>query len=200
MAALAELKSTGAHKTGEALKIPTLTAIGAAPLIRANPIDKLSANYKAGYAEGAAECAERLEAERAHLATIGAGLKNALRDIDERCRNDCAALIEQLFAALAPSIARLSTLAEINAIIQKNTVRKKQPVTIRIHPELADDLALGDAEDVSDAAKISIETDGQLNPNAVDISWTSGGMFYDPDAVITDILRILGEKENPNEE
>lgn len=200
MTGLAQLRPIGAHKMGEALKIPTLSANGAAPLIGANPIDKMGENYQAGYAAGAAECAERLEAERSRLATIGSGLKNALRDIDERCRTDCAAMIEQLFSALAPSIARQSVFAEINAIIQKNAVRKKQPITIRIHPELVKDLALGDAEDVSDAAKISIETDGQLNLNAVDISWTNGGMFYDPDAVITDVLRILGDNESPNEE
>lgn len=196
----AELKPIGALKIGEALKIPTLTTNGGAPVIGANPIDKMSDNYQAGYAAGAAECAERLEAETSHLATLGAGLKSALRDIDERCRNDCAALIERLFAALAPSIARQSVVAEITAIVQKNAVRNKQPLTIRIHPELANELALGDAEDVSDAAKISIETDAQLNSNAVDISWTSGGMFSDPDAVIADILRILGDNKKSNEE
>jgi len=197
---LAQLKPACAHKFGESLKIPTLSVNGAARPIGAATIDKTSEDYRAGHAAGAAESAERLEAESSRIAAIGAGLKNALRDIDERARNECATLIGQLFAALAPSIARQSVRAEINEIIHKNVVQKKKPITIRIHPELVNDLSIGNAEDVSDTAKISIETDEQLNPNAADIHWADGGMFYDPDALIADISSILADKDNTDKE
>ncbi len=197
---IAQLKPEGAQEYGEVLEIPVLSVNRGAPLINVKAVDKMGEPYQAGFAAGAAECAEQLEAEKSRLAALGADLKIALRGIDERCRNECAGLIEQLFAALAPTIARGSVHAEIRAIVHKYAVEKKQPITIRVHPSLAEELSMGDAEDVSDAARISIESDEQLNPNAVEISWADGGMFYDPDSLINDISNVFADKDTSNEE
>lgn len=197
---VAQLETEDAPTYRAALKIPTLSPRGAPPLAAAKAIDKMSVNYQAGYAAGAAECAGRLDAEKSRLAAVGAGLKNSLHGVDERCRGECTALIMQVFTALAPSIARRSVRAEIQEIVQNYAMRKKQPITIRMHPALADDLAMEDADDVSDTAKITIEADDQLNPNAVDISWANGGMFYDPDALIAEISGVFANEDKPNEE
>ena len=184
----------------QALKIPLLSSSGAAAPAIGKAIDKTSDTYQAGYAAGAAECAQRMEAERAQLAAISGGFKNAIGEIDERNRGECAALIEKLFTAIAPSAARGSAIAEMQSVIQRYAVQKRQAITVKVHPDMANDPSFCATEDPDDAAKITIETDDSLSANAVDISWANGGMFYDPDAMISEVLGVFAGEKNASEE
>ncbi|MEZ5892625.1 MAG: hypothetical protein R3C58_05715 [Parvularculaceae bacterium] len=164
------------------------------------PVDTGGAAYQAGVAAAAAEFAGReAQIASAHEEFVReAG--EMLAEMDARYRRECFSLIERLFSAIAPTLARNSSLIDIMEIVDQRVLRSHTALTMRAHPSLIAHLPEADQRRLSEAPEITLKSDETCAPAMIDVQWEKGGLFHDPDGLIADILRELGESGAAPEE
>ena len=157
-------------------------------------IDVNSEGYKAGFDAASKEyCAQREEQERRHedfAEKTGA----MLAGMDARYRRECLELVQRLFAAAAPTLARRSSLADIMQLVEERVVRDRSELTLRVHPSLAAHLPEADSRVLASSPQITLVLDEACAPAMVDAQWKNGGLFHDPDGLIDNVLRALEEE------
>ena len=163
-------------------------------------IDPDSDAYKAGFAAGSAELASQLAAVEARHQAFANGLDTMLAELDEKYRRECLSLIERLFVAAAPTLARRSALIDILQIVEERVIRGKSELTLHINPELVSHLSEGDYRQVSENPLVNLVVDKSCPPNSIDAKWAKGGLFHDPDGLIADLISALNENNEPQEE
>lgn len=163
-------------------------------------VDVNSAGYRAGFDAASKEfLAQLAEQERWHedFATKTGAM---LAEMDARYRRECLDLVQRLFAAAAPTLARRSSLADIMQLVEERVVRDRSELTLRVHPTLIAHLPEADSRMLASTPQITLVKDETCAPATVDAQWKNGGLFHDPDGLIQNVLRALEEETAPQRE
>ncbi len=182
----------------KSVRIPSLPGrqFGGAPVM----VDANCDAYKAGFEAGAHDLQAKLgEQETLHEA-LTTQMGEMLADMDARYRRDCLSLVERLFAAIAPTLARRSSLTDILQLVEDRVVRDHSELTLRVHPSLIAHLPEKENRVLTTAPEIALVADESCAPAMVDAKWKNGGLFHDPDGLIEEVLRALGAENPPHEE
>ncbi len=192
--AATQLHSSSAHGNGrQGLRIPMLP--GKTPM--AAKVDGTCESYKAGFRDASIECAqEKAALQRAHEAFV-ASIGATLNETEARYREESLALVRRLFAAVAPSLAREASLNEISALLRERTAHSGDELSLRAHPDLIAHLPDTEQKTLSENPKIVLMSDPSCSPSAIDARWSKGGLAHDPDALIEEILNVLGADAQP---
>ncbi|WP_411815917.1 hypothetical protein [Hyphococcus sp. DH-69] len=163
-------------------------------------IDRASDAYKAGFAEGRASIA----AESADLAKVqesfARNVEAAMENIDALYRDECLALVKRLFAAIAPTLAKKSTLLDIMALVEERVLGAHAEINLHVHPSMIEHLSDTQRKIFDDNPLMHLHTDENASPASIDAKWARGGLFHDPDSLIAEILGALGETDTPTQE
>ena len=180
----------------KAMRIPSLP--GRAP--GAVQVDAECSAYKAGYNAAQAETRSQLAEQEARHEAFVHSAGDMLADLDARYRKESLALIERMFAAVAPALAVRSSIADIMHIVEERAMRDHSELTLRAHPSLIAHLTEKEQRKLSDTPLITLNTDEKCAPALVEAEWRKGGLFHDPDAMIENMLLALREETAPQEE
>jgi hypothetical protein len=155
--------------------------------------------YKTGFGAAATEFLAQLKEQESWHDDFARRMGDMLADMDARYRRECLALIERLFAAAAPTLARQSSLIDVMKLVEERVVGGKSELSLRVHPDLIAHLPEQDRRTLSEHPLITLEADKSCAASAIDARWAKGGLFHDPDKLIADILNALGENRAPQE-
>lgn len=189
--------SQGASGAARSVQIPSLP--GRQHSV-ASSVDINCEAYKVGYETASKEFMARLQEQEAWHEGFAKRIGDMLAEMDARYRRDCLSLVERLFTAAAPTLARRSSLADIMQLVEERVVRGRADLTLRIHPTLAAKLSEKDSLTLASSPEITLIKDESCAPAMVDAQWKDGGLFHDPDGLIEEVLRSLGEENAPHEE
>lgn len=190
------LQMTGTDSSAKSVRIPPLPGKQSG----LSHVDIDGDAYKAGVNAAAAEFrAEMAEQEARHEAFMQ-NVGDMLSEMDHRYRQECLSLIERLFAAVAPTLAKKSSMDDILRMIDERALRKNADLTLRVHPALIEHLP-GDTQQIlSQSPKITLKPDETCAPASIDARWDNGGMFHDPDNLIEDVLSVLKQETTSQKE
>ena len=178
------------------IEFPSLASSSEAVTAAHAFVDPASDDYKAGHAAGVAECEGRITAAESQCDIISRQFQDALAEMDARYRDECLKFVSKLYLATAPGLARQSALSEIENTIASRVVEKKQKISVRLHPALE----AAAPKSASGNQQVSIIADDTMQEAAVEIRWESGGLVYEPDALIADIKKLIDKDETKTEE
>lgn len=185
------LKYSGAGPDARTVRIPSLPG---RRLAEAPAVDVNSEGYKAGFDAAAKEFLAQLEEQERWHEELTEKMGAMLADMDARYRRECLDLVQRLFAAAAPTLARRSSLADIMQLVEERVVRDRSELTLRVHPTLVAHLPEGDSRVLASLPQITLVKDETCAPAMVDAQWKNGGLFHDPDGLIENVLRALEEE------
>lgn len=184
------------NSAAKAMRIPALP--GRMP--SAPQFDMESGAYRAGHDAAKAEMRAQLAEQEARHEVFVEKIGEALSEMDERYRKESLSLVERMFAAVAPTLAIRSSLADIMHIVEERAMRDHSELTLRAHPSLIAHLSEKEQRKLGDTPLITLNTDEKCAPALVDAEWRKGGLFHDPDALIEQVLLALREETAPQEE
>lgn len=190
------LHMTETEAAAKSVRIPSLP--GKQP--GAAQVDVDSDSYQAGARATAAEFRTELAEQEARHEAFMQGVGEMLSEMDQRYRREYLSLVERLFAAVAPTLAKRSSLVDIMKIVEDRAVRENAGLTLRVHPALIDHLSKNGQRTLSQSPTVTLETDESCAPAAIFAQWDNGGLFHDPDEFINDVLAALKEETAPQEE
>ena len=164
-----------------------------------NGADTTCESYRAGHRDASIEYAEeKAKLQQSHEAFVDS-VGVMLSEMEARYREESLSLIARLFAAVAPAMARASSLSEIMSLVEERITRSGDELKLRVHPDLVSHLSEKCRKTLNENPRISLETDESCSPSAIDARWAKGGFVSDPEALIKEILNTLGD-ETPGEE
>jgi len=152
-----------------------------------------SRDYKTGFQDGLVEGEARDAALRSALFDAGANFETQLNAMDARYKEQFLALLQRLFKAIAPSLARQATLGDVTALVDAHLVRKQGRIVVRMHPESASLLLAAPSVAADDQSIVSIEKDQSMTANAFEANWADGGISHDVDALIATINQAIAD-------
>ena len=163
-------------------------------------VDTGSAAYQAGFDAASKELLAQLQEQEKWHENFAHRMGDMLADMDARYRRECMVLIERLFAASAPTLARLSSVADLMQLIDERVMGEHADLTLRAHPTLIAHLPEKAERTLSAAPKVTLVQDETCPPNMIDAKWKNGGLFHDPDGLIEKVMRALREENAQAEE
>jgi len=101
-------------------------------------INQNSHDYKAGFQAGLVEGEGRDAALRSALFDAGANFETQLNAMDARYKEQFLALLQRLFTAIAPNLARQAVIEDVMALAETHLARNQNRIVVRMHPEIAD--------------------------------------------------------------
>lgn len=195
--AASSLNYSDAAPDAKTVRIPPLPGRRHA---EAPAVDVNSEGYKAGFDAASKEFLAQLDEQERWHEDFAKKTGAMLAEMDARYRRECLELVQRLFAAAAPTLARRSSLADIMQLVEERVVRDRSEITLRVHPTLVAHLPEGDSRALASLPQITLVKDETCAPAMVDAQWKNGGLFHDPDGLIENVLRALEEKTAPQRE
>lgn len=191
------LKISGDGGGTQSLRFPTLP--GRQPPNGVD-VDTQSEDYKAGYAAAASDLAGQVGDLHKSHETFSNAIADMLADVDARYRQDYLALVKRVFTAVAPMLARHASLIEILKLVEEHSTRGQGGLALHVHPELVAYLSEDQQRTLQENPSINLKTDPSCAPTSIDVRWAKGGLAHDPDALIAEIMNILGPEDPADEE
>ncbi len=162
--------------------------------------DTTCESYRTGHRDASIEYAEeKAKLQKSHDAFVDS-VGVMLNEMEARYRDESLSLIARLFSAVAPAMARASSLSEIMSLVEERITRSGDELKLRVHPDLVSHLPGKAQKTLSENPRINLETDEACSPSAIDAKWAKGGFVSDPDALIEEILKTLGSEAPGAEE
>jgi flagellar biosynthesis/type III secretory pathway protein FliH len=169
--------------------------------------------HAAGLQEGKAQARAANEADMAALRadfarrhtihTVAEALQR-LADMRDSTRLDletqARGLIEAALRALFPVLMTGTAGAEIVGLIAEPLAeRGKEEITLRAHP---DTVAAVQAQGIADLepALLTLIADPALSPGAIDAAWASGGLTFDPAAMLEQVAEIISSTRHTDKD
>ncbi len=174
----------------KAVRIPSLP--GRQP--GAPQVDTECDAYKAGYNAAKAELRGEMAAQEAHHETFVNSVGDMLAEMETRYRQEALSLIERLFAAVAPTLARKSSLSDIMHIVEERAQRDHSELSLRTHPSLIAHLSETEKKVLKETPLVTLKPDESCAPATVDAQWKKGGLYHDPDGLIEDVLKAFRDE------
>jgi flagellar biosynthesis/type III secretory pathway protein FliH len=132
--------------------------------------------------QGAAAAAEALQ-------TLFAWREADRRGLDADLR---AALVAALQVVLPGLLARAAG-GEVAALLaQALTERAADTITLRAHPTTLAEMQREGCPAPVQAGRLRLLPDDSIAPGHAEAAWVDGGLLYDPQALVTQVLAVLG--------
>jgi flagellar biosynthesis/type III secretory pathway protein FliH len=132
--------------------------------------------------QGAAAAAEALQ-------TLFAWREADRRGLDADLR---AALVAALQVVLPGLLARAAG-GEVAALLaQALTERAADTITLRAHPATLAEMQREGCPGPDQAGRLRLLPDDSISPGHAEAAWVDGGLLYDPQALVTQVLAVLG--------
>ncbi|MCK5744879.1 MAG: hypothetical protein KAH44_01640 [Oricola sp.] len=163
-------------------------------------VDTGSDAYKAGFDAASKEFLAQLQEQEAWHEDFTKRIGDTLADMDARYRRECLILVERVFAAAAPALARRSSLSDVMQLIEERVLGEHSELTLRAHPTLLAHLSDKEMRVLSSAPQVTLVRDETCAPSMIDAKWKNGGLFHDPDELIEKILDALREETAQQQE
>jgi len=188
--------ATSIQGTTRGVRFPSLTSENATT----SDVDRGSDSYKAGFSEGRATIAEEAAELAAAHETFARSIETVLQNIDTQYRDECIGLVRRLFAAVAPTLAKKSTMNDVMTLVEERVLGAHAEMNLHVHPSLIAHLTDAQRKVLDDNPLLHLHPDETASPASLDAKWARGGLFHDPDNLISEILSALGEAEAPTQE